>query len=103
MLVMNQNELVASSSQCAQENTTIWCNLMWMSVGDLNTKNYFLHLLSYLNFKKLSTSYQTIPLPSPINIHNHANRTLYPMEELPPTSSRRTLGVILCSGWPGSA
>ena len=86
--------------QAGTANTQLWADLLWISGGNLNPSKCFSYfILPKYNFNSNRTTVHQIPFEGHLSVTNPANHLPYPVEQpveqVPPSSARRTLGVFM--------
>jgi len=80
----------------ASSNSQTWASLLFMSGGDLNLeKCYSYAFRPYMDYKSNTVKYTNISSTNQIQITRSDGKGRHIIDIVPPTSARRTLGVLL--------
>jgi hypothetical protein len=87
----------------ASQNSKLWSDSVCMSGGDLNSSKCFLYaFFPKVNYKRNKRTYLSLPLPSPIRLHNTEDKSSHPILHIPPDIAKQMLGIFIIPDGSGS-
>jgi len=73
----------------ASQNSKLWSDSVWMSGGNLNSSKCFMYaFFPKIKYKTNKINYLSLPLPSPIRLHNPENKSSHPILHVSPNIAK---------------